>query len=354
MKKTLIAAEKENVVIRAGDCAVTLLPAFGGKISSICLKGRELLQTPLRHVLPRTRTMSFDNGDASGWDECLPSVAACRLETDTGPVDVPDHGDLWRTEWSVVGDHGPETNKGLGTGGQGLETSGAKNGGQWAVDGGRGNTSVTLRGECFSLPLTLERTLDLIETEKGWQLRLSYQVTNIGQVATPWSWAAHPLFASGAGDHIVLPKSIRAMRLEGSGGGRLGKSGDRVEWPVARLADRNGGDETDLSTVQPSNSRIGDKLFAGPLRAHENWCALERPAVGVCIRVKFDAAATPYLGLWICSGGWPERPGPKQMCVAMEPATAPVDSLGQMGGWSRVLGPGESCSWPLLVDVETI
>jgi len=200
----------------------------------------------------------------------------------------------------------------------------------------------------------LERTLELVKTEKGWQLRLSYQVTNTGQVAVPWSWAVHPLFASGAGDRIVLPKSIRTMRLEGSGGGRLGKSGDRVEWPVARLADRNGGDETDLSTVQPSNSRIGDKLFAGPLRAHENWCALERPAVGVCIRVKFDAAATPYLGLWICSGGWPERPGPKQMCVAMEPATAPVDSLAQTGVWSRVLGPGESYSWPLLVDVETI
>ena len=85
--------------------------------------------------------------------------------------------------------------------------------------------------------------------------------------------------------------------------------------------------KTDLSVAQPPESGIGDKLFAGPLSANENWCALERPKAGVRIKVGFDPAATPYLGLWICYGGWPDRPGPKQTCVAMEPATAPVDSL---------------------------
>jgi galactose mutarotase-like enzyme len=199
--------------------------------------------------------------------------------------------------------------------------------------------------------LALDRTLDLAETEKGWRLRLSYQVTNLGRTATPWSWAAHPLFASTAGDRIVLPESIETLRLEGSSGNRLGKNGDQVRWPVAQLAHEG---ETDLSLVQPFDCATGDKLFAGPLDAHENWCMLERPSAGVRIRVEFDAAATPYLGLWICSGGWPERQGPKQMCVAMEPATAPVDSLAQAGVWSRTLRAGESYSWPLLLDVETI
>jgi galactose mutarotase-like enzyme len=70
--------------------------------------------------------------------------------------------------------------------------------------------------------------------------------------------------------------------------------------------------------------------------------------------VTFDSAATPYLGLWICYGGWPDRPGPKQICVAMEPATAPVDSLAIAGPWSRQLKPGESFRWPMFVDFETI
>ena len=149
----------------------------------------------------------------------------------------------------------------------------------------------------------------------------------------------------------MLPGSIDTLRLEGSGGGRLGKGGDQVSWPVATLAN---GSRTDLSVAQPPESGIGDKLFAGPLSEAENWCALERPGAGVVIRVRFDAAATPYLGLWICHGGWPDRPGPKQTCVALEPATAPVDSLARTGVWSRVLAPGESFSWPMVVEIESI
>ncbi len=43
--------KKENVIIGmmslvAGECAVTVLPQFGGKISSIKIGERELLQPP--------------------------------------------------------------------------------------------------------------------------------------------------------------------------------------------------------------------------------------------------------------------------------------------------------------------
>lgn len=312
-----VAIKKENVLIRAGDCVANLLPAFGGKISSIRVKDRELLQTPLAPIGPRTRTMSFDAADASGWDECLPSVAACSVKTLDGVAQVPDHGDLWREPWTVIDDNG----------------------------------SVTLRGECFSLPLALDRTTMLAETEQGWRLSVDYTLTNTGRSAVPWSWAAHALFAVDEGDRIEVPASIAEMRVEGSGGGRLDATKGRVVWPLAQLAQ---GGTTDLSVVQPRSSNIGDKLFAGPLRAEENWFVLHRAKAGIRIRVSFDAVATPYLGLWLCYGGWPDRPGTKQMCVAPEPSTAPVDSLATLGDWSRVLGPGASCSWPVRVDFETL
>ncbi|MGP8175344.1 MAG: hypothetical protein ACLP7O_12465 [Terracidiphilus sp.] len=313
-----IGRQEENVLIRAGSCAVTILPRLGSKIASIRVNDRELLQAPLAPCGPRTRTMSFDAGDASGWDECLPSVADCTVETAAGQASVPDHGDLWRVEWQQVAANA---------------------------------TSATLRGQCFSLPLGLERTVTLSEVGKGWQLNLDYTLTNTGGYPAPWSWAAHPLFVAEAGDRIMLPDSIRELLLEGSGGDRLGKNGDRVAWPLATLA--NGG-QTDLSLAQSPESGIGDKLFAGPLAASESWCALERPQAGVRIRVRFDPAATPYLGLWICYGGWPDRPGPKQVCVALEPATAPVDSLAKTGPWSRALSPGETFSWPMIVEFESI
>ena len=90
----MIGAEEENVLIRVGGCALTILPKLGGKIASIRMNEHELLQAPLAPYGPRTRTMSFDAGDASGWDECLPSVAGCTVQTVNGPADVPDHGDI--------------------------------------------------------------------------------------------------------------------------------------------------------------------------------------------------------------------------------------------------------------------
>ena len=325
-KEAEIGAGQENVLIQAGGCSVTILPRLGGKIASIRVKDQELMQAPLAAYAPRTQTMSFDEGDASGWDECLPSVAGCTVETASGPALIPDHGDLWRVAWTKSREQG---------------TADAK------------KNAVTFCGECFSVPLRLERTTTLTETEEGkaWRLQVDYKVTNTGSQPTPWSWAVHPMYAVEPGDRIVLPNSITSLILEGSGGERLGQQGEQVSWPIAKLAR---GGETDLSMVQWPESGVGDKLFAGPLATSEDWCALERYAAGVRIKVSFNPAATPYLGLWICSGGWPDRPGKKQLCVGMEPTTAPVDSLARTGLWSRTLAAGESFSWPMIIEFESI
>ncbi len=314
---------------------MTLVPELGGKIASIAVNGTELLQPPLKVPARRTHTMGFAESDASGWDECLPSVAACTVTTVAGEAHIPDHGDLWRVEWE---------RQGIGNREQGIGNREQAIGNGRPVDG-----PVTLRGRCFSLPLELERSVAVAETGSGWRMDLTYQLTNTGDAPVPWSWAAHPLFLAEAGDRIVLPDSIQSLRVEGSGRGRLGKSGDLVDWPVAKLA---GGGTTDLSVALAPESGVGDKLFAGPLTAAGSWCVLERPSAGVRIKVSFDPEATPYLGLWICYGGWPEGEGPKQTCVAMEPATAPVDSLAVSGPWSRELGPGARSIWTMGVEIE--
>jgi galactose mutarotase-like enzyme len=322
-----IGAGIENVLIQSGACALTILPHLGGKIASLRVNGRELLQAPLAALAPRNSSMSFEDSDASGWDECLPSVAGCSVETANGSAHIPDHGDLWRVAWQP----GPadESNS----------------------DGTADH--ITLRANCFSLPLTLERSIALkaMESGNGWKLRLRYTLTNTSDAPVPWSWAGHILFASEAGDRIELPSTVESLRVEGSAGNRLGTRGDRVNWPLAKTAD---GSEADLSFAEPPGSAIGDKLFTGPLNRDDGWCALERPSAGVRIRVRFDPAATPYIGLWLCYGGWPDRPGPKQSCVALEPSTAPVDSLAQTGVWSRLLGAGESCTWPMQIEIEQL
>src|SRR5438067_797219 len=96
------ATTQENVLIQVGDCSLSILPEFGGKIASLLFRSQELLQAPLAPVAARSRTMPFDAGDASGWDECLPSVAACSVPTEGGTAEIPDHGDLWRVSWTVA------------------------------------------------------------------------------------------------------------------------------------------------------------------------------------------------------------------------------------------------------------
>jgi galactose mutarotase-like enzyme len=326
-------AKKVNVLIQSGQCAVRLLPEFGGKIASIQVKGHELLQAPLAPLRARSRTMPFDAGDASGWDECLPSVAACSVQTDAGLAEVPDHGDLWRVRWEC--DEFDASDQKV------AKRDGAKS---------KPALPVRLQAQCFSLPLKLERTFELRQSRKGWELELHYTLSNVGRFAVPWSWAAHPLFAVEAADRIELPDSMRTLRVEGSAGKRLGSAGDQVAWPCPKLAP---GRPVNLSVVEPERSRIAEKLFAGPLRQSESWCALHRPRAGLKIRFRFDSKATPYLGVWLCYGGWPERSEARQMCVALEPSTAPVDSLAETGSWTRILAPGASEKWPLWVDLES-
>jgi galactose mutarotase-like enzyme len=313
-----LALPEENVVITAGECTLTLMPHLGGKIASIRVGSHELLQAPLNPYAPRTRTMSFDEGDASGWDECLPSVAACTIQTPAGQADIPDHGDLWRIPWQVL-----------------------------SVN----HDSATLRANCFSLPLQLTRTIALDETPTGFKLQLLYSLTNMGAYLVPWAWAAHPLFAADEGDQIVL--DIEDLRVEGSAGATLGPSGKRIPWPKI---ERTGGSISDLSIVQNPDSGIGDKIFAGPffLPSEPASASLERKQIGLRLTVIFDPAITPYLGLWLCYGGWPEGPGPKQVCVALEPTTANEDSLAGAAQWSKWLDPGETVTWPMELHIDRL
>ena len=325
-----MTAAVENVVIQAGNCFLTVLPALGGKISSLRVGEHELLQAPLKPLAARTHTMGFDDADASGWDECLPSVSACVVETEAGPIEVPDHGDLWRVAWEVV------------------EATGDSN---------------TMRAMCFSMPLELTRSMILRQIGSGWRLSLMYTLANLGSRPLPWAWSAHPLFVCDESDRIVLPPSIQKVRVQGSGGGRLTEKTrecDAVGWPVATLAD---GSKDDLSLTKAANSGAGDKLFAGPMiDASDGWSSLERPGLALRITVRVDVEKTPYLGLWLCYGGWPDGSGPKQVCVALEPTTAPADSLAEAlsGAFPQsevrfpALGPGETFSWPMDIEIDPL
>lgn len=291
----------------------TVLPALGGKIASLQWRpsGVELLQQPLAPYAPRTLTMGFAESDASGIDECLPSVAECEVYSPGRTVRIPDHGDFWRLAWEYEQE---------------------------------GNT-VRMAATGVSLPLRFERVLRL----EGATLEIAYRVTNVDDEPVEYGWSAHPLFVVERGDRVSLPESVAEVQVEGSA--RLGAKGTKHAWPRTRTAQ---GEAIDLSVAGGIVDGIGDKLFtASPA---EGWAALERVRAGLRIEVQFDAERSPWLGLWLCYGGWPEGKANRQQCVALEPCTAPVDSLAEAiaVGQGRRLEPGKSDEWPMRVRVAPL
>ncbi len=298
-------------VLENGFLRLEVLPALGGKLSSLSLAGEggELLQGPLVPYAARTAVEPFDEADGSGWDECLPSIGPCVLEDG---AKIEDHGDFWRLPFTVI------------------EASG---------------TALRMRTEGTSLPLAFERGLRL----DGASLHLDYSVRNTGRARVPYGWSTHPLFAVEPGDRIELPSSVREITAQASADGRLALG--THPWPATGNA--RDGEPLDLSLVLDENAGVGDKLVR-PAPA-EGWAALERKTLRTRLTLRWNPSDAPVLGLWICYGGWPSAPGAKKgYTVALEPCNLPVDSLADSleqggGAW---LEPGETRSWTLRLDVE--
>ncbi len=294
---------------------VEVLPALGGKLASISLAGSggELLQAPLRPYAPRGATLPFDQADASGWDECLPSIGPCEvLYGDGQTAKVEDHGDFWRVGFTV--DEATET-------------------------------TLRMHAEGTSLPLGFERALRL----DGRVLHLDYKLHNRSDAAVPWGWSVHPLFAIQPFDRIHLPGSVREVTAHSSANGRLG--GGTLAWP--HTSNALDGEPLDLSLAGSVDDGAADKLVLPS--PPEGWCALERKTLRTLVTLHFDPKDAPWLGLWLCYGGWPGEPGAKKgYAVALEPCNLPVDSLaGSLAqGAAGQLTPGERKHWSLRLEIS--
>jgi galactose mutarotase-like enzyme len=280
----------------------------------------ELLQQPLRPYARRDRTMAFEDGDASGYDECIPSVSACELiglSDSAEPVAIPDHGDFWRLPFAVI-----------------------------EAD----DRHISMEATGYSLPLRFRKTVHL----EGNRVSLEYRLTNTGDTAVHYLWSAHPAFAVDPGDRIELPKSVESVMVQASRYGRLGAQGTRHSWPLTTTASD---DAVDLSVVgavaELAGDGIAEKLFA--LSPGEGWCVLHRLGIGGRVEMRFDPRQAPYLGLWLCYGGWPEGKPARQYCVAVEPCTASADSLASAigEGLGRKLAPHASHEWRVELLITT-
>lgn len=126
---------------------MTIRPERGGRITSLKLRGSELLDQGIG--VDRPDAEGFVEGGAWGWDEMVPNVE---------PTDsLPDHGEAWRRPWTVVE---------------------------------REPARAVMRATGRTVPWRLERTVVLAADG----IRLRYRYTNVGEAPHAAFWCAHPLF----------------------------------------------------------------------------------------------------------------------------------------------------------------
>ena len=297
--------------LKNSELSVEVLPAEGGHISSLksLHSGMEFLTQSRRSGSYPTAGLDtrFQDGPCAGIEECLPTVGMSGQETEGGAA--PDHGDFWQLSWQLLA--ASDTHASMSAVG----------------------FSRTLR---FSKQLTLEHNT----------LRVGYTVENTGSTAQSFLYACHPLFAVSAGDRVLLPSEIRQLGLDYSKADRLGVPGSIIAWPTTKSGVR-------LDVTLGPDAGTAEMFYTS--RLQEGLCGIFREASAQVLEVSFNTERLPFLGLWLCYGGWPnDGEEPRQYAVALEPTTSPCNTLAnaQRTNTAISLEAGERYDWEILFTVK--
>lgn len=291
------------------DLQVVVVPGLGAKLCSLRWHGQELLaHNPRKPLKPARYAAPFAEFDASGFDECLPSIGSCLYpEYPWQNVEVPDHGEVWSIPWAW--EMQPEA------------------------------LHLWCRGVRFSYDF--HKWLSVLAPGS---LRLSYALVNHAPLPLKFIWSSHPLFALRPGMRIYLPAGVR-VRVDWSKDDRLGSSLHEHSWP--HTTDRFG-HEVDLSLILPPDAGLVDKLYTTRLGLGAGWCALHDPETGHYVAFLFSTEMISYVGLSINLGGWPvDEAG--YYNLGLEPCNGYPDRLDLAieRGNHALAQPGQSLTWSM-------
>lgn len=298
--------------LRNDVCAVSVAILEGGRIASLrsLSSGLEFLIQASENrqpVVPGLAT-SFQTGPCAGIEECLPTVGFSGPETVGGTA--PDHGDFWQVPWTLVDE--------------------------------QGSNRLTLEALGFSRPFRFRKQLSL----RGSTLRVDYTLENLGKERLPFLYACHPLFAIEPGDRISLPSEVKALDLYYSRNGRLGERGVSVGWPITAAGEV-------IDRAGAADDQTAEMFYSGRLTDYHH-CAIHRASTGEALEIAFSLDTLPYLGVWLCYGGWPDSGEQPQYAVALEPTTSPCNTLAEAvandsAAW---IAGGNSRSWHICFTVS--
>jgi hypothetical protein len=219
---SILEGDIKAVKISGHDLEAVVIPELGGKISSLRWRGKELLaRNPEKPFQPARYAAPYADYDASGFDECFPTIGPCQYPDDPWKgVELPDHGELWSIPW------------------------------QSQIEG----NSLHLSAHGIRIPYRLEKWIRIPGMGR---LHIHYLLTNLTPFPFRYLWSSHPLIAPQPGMRIYLPEGIK-VRVDWSKGGRLGGPMREHDWPHTIDSQSN---PVDLSLVLSRDAQLVDKLY---------------------------------------------------------------------------------------------
>jgi galactose mutarotase-like enzyme len=297
---------------------VVIVPDMGAKIVSIFDKRRSLewLAGPGKRAFkPAPYAAVFTDQDMSGWDEMFPTISACPYPQpgQYHGAALPDHGEVWCLPWKT----------------------------RAQASGGESGACLTSTVQGKALPYRLERRLSLPEPGV---LLMEYTFENLTGERMPYLWSAHPQLLTGDNARVILPDNVsKVMNVLPIGFG-WGAPEEPLAWPETHLP---GGTVLRPAHIAGPDLKQARKFFTFPDQ-RPAWCAVERLNERTTLRLEWDPAQAPYLGVWADEGYISAF-----SVAAPEPMTGFYDSLERAVANEKVMWAeaGEVKNWWLRVKV---
>lgn len=267
----------ENKKIR-----VVILPKLGGKLVSFYLKEKDfelLFQNKESTYRQPNLKSNFVDFDASGFDDCFPTINPSIAKYNGKEVYYPDHGEIWTASFNL------------------LEIS----------------EDISLSYRSKILPYLYFKRISI---ENNY-LHLHYSIENQGNEAFECIWAMHCLINCHQDIKLIFPAGItRIINVLDSK--YLGEKGTIHTFPVT--IDQYG-QEYRLDRISPPEMNKCEKYYA--LDEIKNGvCGVYYPIEDVLFQIHYNSSVLPYLGFWVTEGGFRG-----DYNCAFEPTNSFYDSL---------------------------
>jgi len=308
----------EGINVHTGLIELTLVPELGGKISSLrdMRTAREWLWRHPRYTYKKVPHGSsyIIEADTGGWDECFPSVSACKYPSEpwTGAA-IQDHGELWNqtAEIEIVED----------------------------------GDSVHLlnRWQGVTLPYTFSRTIKLKSGSSV--IQVEYEATSRDERPINFVWCIHPLLAIEPGMELLLP-STASFNVAGMFPNDLAPSQKNLQYPFPA----NG---LDLPSLPQTDAGVAIKLWSDPLSANDAGQATLRAHNGE-FKMRWDVNEIPQIAAWLNLGAFGMDGGSPYYNLGLEPCIGAQDSLNDAVNIYNLyasLPPHEKKIWRLQIEL---